>query len=155
MKPEIAAEHAWLKKFVGTWTFEGTCDMGPGQPPHTMTGTETGRMLGETFVAVAVDGSDGTHAWAMTLGFDPARRRFVGNWVGSMMTHQWVYDGALDGNTIVLECDGPNFSDPTKTGRYLDAHEFVDADHRILHASTLGDDGRWREFMTTHYRRKA
>jgi len=32
----------------------------------------------------------------MTLGYDPAKNRFVGTWVGSMMTHLWVYQGWLN-----------------------------------------------------------
>jgi hypothetical protein len=32
----------------------------------------------------------------MTLGYDPPKRRFVGTFNDSMMTHLWVYDGALD-----------------------------------------------------------
>ena len=32
----------------------------------------------------------------MTLGYDPQKKRFVGTLIGSMMTHLWVYDGALD-----------------------------------------------------------
>jgi hypothetical protein len=32
----------------------------------------------------------------MTLGYNPQTRRYTGTWVGSMMTHLWVYDGWLD-----------------------------------------------------------
>lgn len=31
----------------------------------------------------------------MTLGYDPARKWFVGTFIGSMMTHMWVYAGTV------------------------------------------------------------
>ena len=38
----------------------------------------------------------GTATTMMTLGDDPQKKRFVGTWVGSMMTYLSVYDGELD-----------------------------------------------------------
>ena len=38
----------------------------------------------------------------MTLGYDPRKKRFVGTFVGSMMTNLWIYDGELDKDERVL-----------------------------------------------------
>ncbi|MNW11537.1 hypothetical protein D3C71_2090200 [compost metagenome] len=59
----------------------------------------------------------------MTLGYSPETGRFVGTWVGSMMTHMWIYDGELepDGLTLSLYCDGPDFDAPGRKARYRDA----------------------------------
>ena len=80
----------------------------------------------------------------------------VGSWIGSMMTHSWVYDGEIDagGNVLTLYADGPSFTDPATTAKYRDMIEFKSDDHRVLTASVLGDDGKWTTFMTAHYRRK-
>jgi hypothetical protein len=91
----------------------------------------------------------------MTLGYDPQQKRFVGTWIGSMMTHLWVYDGALDATerVLALESDGPSMTGDGTMARYRDAIELQSDDHRILRSSVRDADGTWRPFMTAHYRR--
>jgi hypothetical protein len=160
MKAEPQKEHAWLQKLVGEWTFEAECSMGPDQPPMKNTGTETVRPLGEVWVLADGTGEmpDGSPAkMLITLGYDPKKQRFVGTFVGSMMTNMWVYEGTLDasGKILTLDTEGPNFADEGKTlSKYQDVIEVVSDDHRILSSRTLGPDGKWTTFMTSHYRRK-
>jgi Protein of unknown function (DUF1579) len=92
----------------------------------------------------------------MTLGYDPRTKRFTGTWVGSMMTHLWVYDGALDAEerVLTLESDGPSMAGDGTMTRYRDAIELKSDDHRTLTSSVLADNGRWLEFMTASYRRR-
>ena len=74
-----------------------------------------------------------------------------------MMTHLWVYSGTLDssGRVLSLDTEGPDFSDLGKPNRkYKDVHEFTGDDQRVLTSHVLGDDGKWTQFMTAHYRRK-
>jgi Protein of unknown function (DUF1579) len=160
MKVEPQKEHAWLQKFVGKWTFEGECIMGPGQPPMKSTGAETVRSLGGLWVmgegtGEAPDGSLVTSV--ITLGYDPQKQRFVGTFVASMMTHLWTYDGALDasGKVLTLDTEGPTFSGNGAMAKYQDIVELRSDDHRVLRSQMLGDDGKWHGFMTAHYRRKA
>ena len=91
----------------------------------------------------------------MTLGYDPQKKRFVGTWVGSMMTHLWVYDGELDetGRILTLNSEGPDFTGGSGLAKYRDVIEIVDADNRTLTSWVQGDDGGWTEFMKAHYRR--
>ena len=91
----------------------------------------------------------------MTLGYDPARKRFVGTFIGSMMTHLWVYDGALDaaGKVLTLDAEGPTSPAEGKMAKYQDIIEFKSDDHRVLSSQMLGDDGKWHHFMTANYRR--
>jgi hypothetical protein len=55
----------------------------------------------------------------MTLGYDPHRKRYVGTWIGSMMTHLWVYGCELDASerVLTLNAEGPsvNFRSPRST----------------------------------------
>jgi hypothetical protein len=159
MQTEPQKEHEWLKKLVGAWTMEGECNMGPDQPPMKSNGTETVRSLGHLWTigegtSEMPDGNQGN--MIMTLGYDPLKKRYVGTWIGSMMTHLWIYDGELDasGKVLSLAADGPSFTDPTKTAKYKDVIEFKNDDHRILTSHLLGEDGKWTQFMTAHYRRK-
>jgi hypothetical protein len=158
MKAEPLAEHRWLEQLVGEWETEMEASMGPGLPPEIHTGVETVRSL---TVWVQCEGRSplpdgGTATMVMTLGYDPAKKRFVGTFIGSMMTNMWVYEGELDaaGKVLTLDAEGPSFADPTKTAKYKDAIEIKNPDYRVLTSRYLGDDGQWHQFMTAHYRRK-
>lgn len=157
-KPGI--EHEWLQQMVGEWNCEGEAVMAPGQPPMQWKSTDSVRSIGGLWVVAEgrgqmPDGGDLTTT-LMTLGYDPKRKRFVGTFIGSMMTHLWVYDGALDagGTVLTLDTEGPSMSDDGTTQPYKDVIEIVSPDHRILTSQSRGPDGKWQQFMTAHYRRK-
>jgi len=101
----------------------------------------------------APDGGIGLNV--ITLGYDPAKSRFVGTFVGSMMPSMWVYEGSLDASERVLTLDtkGPSFTDPNTLTEYQDIIEIIDADTRILRSVIKGDDGQWFPFMTSRYTR--
>ena len=162
MQAEPQKEHQWLQKLVGNWTSESECASGPDQPPHKMKGTETVRSLGGLWTLGEGQGEmpgGGVAQMLMTLGYDPQKKRFVGTWIGSMMTHLWVYDGELDaaGRVLTLNAEGPRFNAEGKAdgsmAKYQDIIEFKSDDHRTLTSRALGEDGKWQEFMTAHYRR--
>ncbi len=150
--PEPTAEHRWLHQLLGNWSW--TTEAVPGHDHPTMTGKEEGRSIGDIWVELA--GDMGDHGpTRMTLGFNPATGRFLGNWVGGMMTHMWVYDGALsaDGTTLVLEATGPAW-EGTGTSLYRDVVQVIGPDERTLKAYVQVADGSWTQFMTTRYRRE-
>jgi hypothetical protein len=153
-------EHQWLQQLVGEWTSEGEATMEPGKPAERFKGTETVRSLGGLWILGEGEGEmpcDGSTArMLLTLGYDPQRGRFVGTWVGSMMTHLWVYEGTLDAaeRVLTLESEGPSMAGEGKLDRYRDVIEVKSDDHRVLTSYHQGDDGAWKAFMTNHYRRK-
>lgn len=159
MKSEPQPEHQWLQKLVGEWTCEGEMIMKPDQPPVTWKGTESVRSLGGLWIVAESRGEmpgGGEAVNVMTLGYDPRKERYVGTFVGSVMTHMWVYAGQVDvsGNTLMLDTEGPGMSGDGATAKYQDVIEFKSDDHRILASQTVGEDGKWNRFMTAHYRRK-
>jgi Protein of unknown function (DUF1579) len=152
-------EHQWLQKLIGEWTYETEAMMAPDQPPVKSTGTETVRSLGGLWILAEGQGEMpgcGLATTLMTLGYDPQKQRYVGTWIGSMMTYLWVYDGELDADETVLtlNSDGPSMTGDEKLGKYKDAIEFKSDDHRVLTSHMLRDDGQWQHFMTAHYWRK-
>lgn len=158
MKAEPQKEHQWLERMVGEWTYESEAPMGPDQPTSKYTGTESVRSLGGVWVlcegtSAGPDGETGTTV--MTLGYDPAKKRYVGTFIGSMMTYLWLYEGELDseGKVLTLDAEGPSFTAEGKMAKYKDRIEFKSDDHRVLTSAFLGDDGEWHHFMTAHYRR--
>lgn len=159
MESEVLAQHRWLLQLVGEWRMEGEGDMGPDQPPFKSTGTETVRALGELWIVGEGTGDmpgGGSAQMRLTLGYDPARKAFIGSWVGSMMTHMWIYQGQLDAanKVLTLDTEGPSMAGDGKTVRYQDVITLVDANTRTLQSQTPGPDGQWKRFMTATYRRK-
>ncbi|MBX3117581.1 MAG: DUF1579 domain-containing protein [Fimbriimonadaceae bacterium] len=148
-------EHEWLQKFVGEWTFEMP---GCGEGQEKSTGTETGHMIGGLWAQLNGSGEmpDGSPMTTrMTVGFDPQKGRYIGTWIGSMMTHLWVYDGEMNeaGTTLTLSAEGPDFETPGKMRQYRDVMEFKSDDHRVLTSHMLGDNGEWTQFMEANYYR--
>jgi hypothetical protein len=159
MQVEALPQHRWLHKLVGEWTYEHEASMEPGQEPLKVRGVETVRTLGDAWVMCYGEGEwpdGGVGKTVMTLGYDPAKQRFVGSFIGSMMANLWIYDGQLDaaGNVLLLDSEGPSFTGQGMA-KYQDRIEFLSDDHRTLTAVTAGPDGSWQPpFMTAHYRRK-
>ena len=156
--PEPQAEHQWLNKLVGEWTFEGECNMGPDQPPIKNAGKETVRSLGGLWTVGEGEGempSGGIFRSIMTLGYDTKQKRFVGTFLAECMTHLWLYNGAFDADrkVLTLDTEGPSFVNDGTMAKYLDIIEFLDDDLRTLSSQYLSPDGNWVPFMKAHYKR--
>ena len=153
---ETLGEHRWLQRLVGEWTTESEAESESGGAPAKYTGTESVRSVGGVWVVCDGRGDMGDGqltVTVMSLGYDPGRRRFVGTFIGSMMTDLWIYDGELDGDVLTLHTEGPSYTTPGARAKYLDTIELRGDDHRILTSRYQGDDGEWHQFMTAHYRR--
>jgi hypothetical protein len=153
-------QHRWLHQMVGDWTYHGEpAQAEPGKPAETWSGTERVRLLGEIWLMCEATGDmpgGGTASSQLMLGYDPVKARYTGTFVGSMMTHLWVYDeGELDaeGRVLTMHADGPDFADPGKMRRYRDVFTMLSADERLLEAYLQGDDGQWQPLMRNTYRR--
>lgn len=158
MKVEPQKEHRWLRKLVGEWTYETEALMGPDTPLEKAKGAISVRPLGEIWVLGEGTGEmpgGGPANTLITLGYDPKKKRFVGAWIGSMMTYMWPYDGELDaaGKVLTLNSEGPAMSGEG-TAKYQDVIEVKGKDHWVLTARVRGKNGKWSQFMTTHHRRK-
>jgi hypothetical protein len=157
MQSEIREQHRWLAQLVGDWTYEFDCG---GDQPMKATGTERVRPLGALWTLAETSSTmpDGTPALTqLTLGFDPAKDRFVGTFIGSMMSHLWVYEGSLDetGTVLTLAAEGPDCEGGGGTARYHDILTITGPDTREFTSRVLEADGGTREIMTMRYRRAA
>ena len=156
MKNEARPENLWLHQFLGDWTYEADCFMGPGKPREIFRGKESVGKLGDYWVVGQGEGEmpgGSTGHTLLTLGFDKDQG-YVGTWVGSMMSRLWVYAGKMDesGKMLTLECEGPNFLGEG-TAFFRDIHTLHTPDHRSISSYSQGADGEWTEFMTAQYRR--
>lgn len=156
---EPQKQHQWLQKFVGEWTYETEVTMGSDQPPEKATGTEHVRSIGGLWVLAEGQGEMpgcGHATTLVTLGYDPQQQRYVGTWIGSMMTYLWQYEGELnaDETMLTLHSEGPAMTGDGKMAKYKDVIEFKSDDHRIMTSHALSDDGQWHHFMTVNYQRQ-
>ncbi len=154
------AEHEWLQKLVGEWSYEGSCAPEPGQPEMKFSGTETVRSIGGLWVLAEGRGEmpgGGEAVSLLTIGFDPVRGKYVGTWVGSMLAHLFVYEGNMDstGRVLSLDCEGPVAPGSSQIGKFRDIVEIRNDNERIFTGNRLGEDGRMEELMRIVYRRKA
>lgn len=154
--PEPTPEHEWLLQLVGDWSFESECTMGPDQPPMKSAGKLITRSLGSLWTLGEMEHGgpeDQTFRSVITLGFDPAKQRFVGTFVSSCMTHLWPYDGQLDAarKVLTLDSEGPSFAGDGTMAKYQDIVEVIDKDHHLLRSQFQNPDGSWTQFMTAKY----
>lgn len=159
MNAEPQAQHRWLHQLLGDWTSTSACDGGPGEAGEQSVGAEHGRALGDLWVVLEGTGTmpgGGEARMQMTLGYDPENNEFLGTWVGSMMTHMWVYRGTLDADqkVLTLETEGPSFKGDGKTARYRDVITLVGANERTLTSFGQQPDGSWNQIMQATYCRK-
>lgn len=151
-------QHRWLEQLLGTWTSTSSASGDPDAPGEVYRGTETVRKLGDLWIVAESDGTMpdmGPSTTLMTLGFDPERERFVGTWIGSMMTFLWTYDGALDpdGRGLSLDSLGPDMTGKGRETRFRDRIEILSPDHRTLTAHVLDASGSWQKLMQVDYHR--
>jgi uncharacterized protein YndB with AHSA1/START domain len=149
-------DHGWLQRLLGEWRFETECVM-PGGEVAKASGVERVRALGAYWAVGESEGGmpgGGDARWIVTLGYDPAARRFRGTFVGSMMAHMFVYDGALeaDGRTLTLDTEGPAMDGPGMA-RFQDIVEMIGDDQRTLTSRVQGADGSWTQIMSSRFQR--
>ena len=153
-----APEHGWLTRMLGEWRYEAECEGPPDQPPTRGEGIERVRMLGNYWVigeSVGRCPATGCEArMVVTMGVDPATRRFRGTFVGSMMPFMFVYDGTLDEAALrlTLDTEGPAMTGEG-TARYRDSVEMRGDSVRLVSSEVLRPDGSWHRFMTGRFER--
>jgi Protein of unknown function (DUF1579) len=147
---EPTEAHKWLHQLEGEWTATMSAGLQEGSMSCKMLG---GFWLINNFSA-DMGGGQMMNA-IQTIGYDEAKKKYVGSWVDSMMNHFWIYEGTVDetGKKIMLEADGPNLLGGEGTMRYRDSYEIKSPD-QILQTSEYHDGEKWVTFMTIDIRRK-
>ena len=151
-------QHKWLQQLVGEWNVTSEASMGPDGESVRWESKESVRAIGDFWIVTegTADNNGTPFTSLMTLGYDPSKKAFVGTWIDTLQTTLWSYVGQLDESrrTLTLEAEGPSLGDPTKTAKYRDQVELIDANLRRMTSSMLAEDGSWTTFMTVEARRK-
>ncbi|WP_349435854.1 DUF1579 domain-containing protein [Pararhizobium sp. A13] len=158
MKAEILEEHRWLEQLTGRWRVSFDMPAATGEQASEGAWIEETRSLGDAWIisettGIMPDGSKATNI--MTLGYDPAKKRYVGSFASSMMTYLWVYEGTLDetGTVLTLDCEGPDFENTGRTARYQDIVAIKDENTRNFSSRMQNADGIWQPVMSSDYKR--
>jgi hypothetical protein len=151
-------EHAWLQQLVGEWTYEILMEMGPGEPPAKLAGTQSIRPISSLWIQAEEIGPEfngDTAPTILTLGYDQRQQRFVGSWLGSMTDNLWIYLGSRTGDVLTLECVAPNFDVPGAMANYRDVMTMAGSGERTMESFMQEADGSWTLLVKTTYRRKS
>jgi hypothetical protein len=155
--PGPVEEHGLLQKFVGEWESEGEAFMAPGQPPTKLKGIESSRMIGGFWFVAQIKSSvpDFPYEQILTLGYDPAKKKYIGTVIDSMTSHIWQLEGTFDatGNILAWETEGP-VPDPENPSKFREVIDLKGSDHKVFTSSVLGPDGSWNTVIRIDIRRK-
>lgn len=156
--PGPTAEHEWLQRLTGQWETEVEVMAEPGKPPLKVEATETTRRIGQLWVLTHAEAKPSAmpFARALTLGYDPAKKKYVGTWVDSNSTYIGKSEGTLDaaGTTLTLEGEIPHPYDNVRLIKVREVIELKSPDHKVVTTSLQGDDGNWLTLVTVNARRE-
>lgn len=149
-------EHTWLKRFLGTWEGITYGFNEQGEKFAMGNGTDHFSALGDLWVISESvnkmgDGDD-MHA-RFGFGYDVSFKHYAGFFVADASSHHWKYSGRVEGESLILDCVGPDMAEDGKTANYRDIHTFLDADHRQLESVGEMPDGTWMTYMVTEFKR--
>ncbi|QEG34987.1 DUF1579 domain-containing protein [Bythopirellula goksoeyrii] len=156
--PSPQEEHEWLKQFEGEWATSSKATASPDAPAMDCSGTMKSRQVGGFWVVNEMQGDIGGVDFnaVQTLGYDPAKKKYVGTWVDSMTDHLWQYEGTVDesGKKLSLVAEGPDMMGTGKMAKYRDSYEFKTRNLVVATAEMMDDKGEWVTFMTGEMKRK-
>jgi hypothetical protein len=155
--PKPGPEHEFLKRDVGVWDATVEMQGPPGTPPAVSKGTETvgmavgglwqttqfkGDLMGQVFEGQGI------------MGYDPAKKKYVGSWVDSMSSGlslvEGTYDAAKNVFTGTMEGPGPT-GDIVKMKQVV---EWKDADTRVFTMHMPLPDGTEFPGLKISYKRR-
>ncbi len=156
--PKPTKAHELLGQFAGEWEVTSECAALPGQEPIKAKGTESAKLVGGFWLVAngeaSMAGMDMKSV--LTMGYDPAKKKYVGTFLCSMDSTLWTYQGTMDdsGKKLTLETEGPTPFDPAKKVKYREILELKDPDHKVFTSYMIQDDGSLMKFTTMDYKRK-
>lgn len=156
--PKPVKEHELLGQFAGEWDMAAETVPAPGQESIRCTGVESAKMVGGFWLVGQSESSMfGTPVSnVLTIGYDPAKKKYIGTFLCSMDSTLWKYEGTMDdsGKKLTLETEGPSPLGDGKTAKFRETLELKDKDHKVFTSYMQTDDGQWMKIVTMEYRRR-
>ena len=141
----------WIKQFEGNWDTLSRSPQVGDQPAGVQKSTMSSRAIGKLWIINEFNGKigDTDYTAVQTIGFDRKKNNFTVTWIDSIMDYTWRYTGEINdaGDTITMEADGPDWSDPKKTRRYRDIYRFKSSNEIATLSQSKNNAGQWETFM--------
>ena len=110
--------------------------MAPGQPPTKLKGVESSRLIGRFWFVAQIKSTvpDFPYEQILTIGYDPAKKKYIGTAIDSMTSHIWQFEGTFDvtGNILTWETEGPVPS-PQTPSKFREVTELKSPTTKSLH----------------------
>lgn len=148
--PKPGPEHEALKKFAGDWdatvAFMGNESKGTYHSQVALGGFWLiGNFQGE-FGGAKFEGR-------ATMGYDPAKKKYVSSWVDSMGPSITTGEGSFDADGKIYTETGEGTGPDGKPMKVKSVYAFSDADNMTLTMYNVAD-GKEQEFFKITYKRK-
>ncbi len=155
--PQPGPEHAVLKNDEGTWDATVEMMMGPpGAPPSVSKGVETNTLVGGMWLVTDFKSEMMGQPFQGhgVAGYDPAKKKYVSNWVDSMSTGFSLGESSYDPATKTMTgwMEGPDMAGKMTKMRSL--QEYKDPNTRIFTMYMTGPDGKEFRTMKITYQRR-
>lgn len=153
----VTENHAYLKRFAGSWTAKTTMWTVPGQPPTAGGGSFEGRLImGGRFVALDFRGTMmGMPFEGFQLtGYDNMQKKYLTLWIDNTSTSFFMLAGTRDAAKDILDQTG-EWADPmsgmTKVRAVI---RFINADEYVWEQFMVLPDGKEFKSMEMRCTRK-
>jgi hypothetical protein len=137
----VTENHAFLKRFAGSWTATTTMWTVPGQPPTASENTFEGRMiLGGRFVALDYKGTMMGQPFEgfQIVGYDNMQKKYLTLWLDNTSTSFFLLAGPRDAAKNIINQTG-DWADPMggmskvrAAVRFLNPNEYVFEQFMVL-----------------------
>jgi hypothetical protein len=154
--PTAGPEHAILKDHAGVWDATVQMWMAPNQPPSVSKGVETSTMVGDFWLVTDFKSEMMGQPFVGhgTMGYDPAKKKYVSTWVDSMTPSISLGESDYDAATRTFTgwTDGLDYEGkPTKVKAVT---VWKDPATRIFTMSVKAPDGKEATAMRITYTRQ-
>lgn len=154
--PTPGPEHAVLKDVAGSWDATVESFAAPGQPPMLSKGIETGTMVGGFWLVSEFKSEmmGQTFLGRSTLGYDPAKKKYVSTWIDSMTPSLSVGESDYDAATKTFTGWTDGLDHRGQPTRFKTVTVFKDPATRISTMSMKAPDGKETTVMRITYTRE-
>ena len=157
--PKPTDQHKELKTEVGTWDAEVSMWPSPDAEPMKSKAVETNEMFGDFWLASKFEGDFGGMKFQghMMLGYDPAKKKYIGTWTDTMSpyltTMEGDYDEATHTSTMIGTGTHWETGKPEKS-KMVTVYESDDAKTFTMYMADPKAEGEWIKHMEIKYKRR-